>query len=75
MPQTGIIQHSPYVPKGYRLAFADEFDSILLDQNGNGDSSWVPWFIGWEVHHLAGNSDDYYKAWENYVGMARNLWA
>lgn len=67
-PSVDSPNRGPYVPEGYELTFSDEFDSFALDQNGDGDTTWAPWFVGWDVHYLRGNSDDCYKAWEDYVG-------
>jgi hypothetical protein len=41
------------VPAGYVLAWSDEFDSLSL----GAQERWAPYFVGWNVRHLAGNND------------------
>jgi Domain of unknown function (DUF4082)/Glycosyl hydrolases family 16/Bacterial Ig domain len=49
-----------FVPDGYALAWSDEFDSLSLG-GPNGGQNWSPYYTGWNVRHLAGNSDDAVK--------------
>ena len=61
------IQHSSFVPDGYRVAFHDEFDSIELDTSGDGSAPWAPWWVGWDVHYLEGNGDRAWKCDASYT--------
>jgi Domain of unknown function (DUF4082)/Glycosyl hydrolases family 16 len=47
-------------PAGYTLAWADEFNALSLGGPGSG-KNWAPYYVGWNVRHLAGNSDDAVK--------------
>ncbi len=48
-------------PAGYTLAWSDEFNSLSLGGPASG-KNWAPYFTGWNVRYLAGNSDDAVKA-------------
>ena len=63
-----VIRGSPYVPSGYVLAFADEFDILSLDMEADGSGTWIPWWNGWGVRHLEGNNDKAWKCDESYTG-------
>ena len=47
-------------PAGYTLAWSDEFDGLSLGGPTSG-KNWAPYFVGWNVRSLAGNSDDAVK--------------
>ena len=47
-------------PAGYTLAWSDEFNSLSLGGPGSG-KNWAPYYTGWNVRNLAGNSDDAVK--------------
>ena len=47
------------VPDGYTLAWADEFDDLSL--SAASGHRWAPYFVGWNVRHLAGNNDEAVK--------------
>ncbi len=66
----GGIESSPWVPSGYQLAFADEFDTetFELDLDGNGSTNWAPYWLSWNVRHLEGNNDQALKADRSYFG-------
>lgn len=57
-----------HVPSGYSPTFTDDFDQFQLDTEGNGSSNWAPWFVGWGVRFLRGNSDKAFKCDATYVG-------
>lgn len=62
------IIHSEFVPEGYDLSFNDEFETFKLDTDGDGSSTWAPWFVGWGVRHLEGNQDKAWKCDATYSG-------
>ncbi len=83
VPDWGGGVQSPYVPDGYRLAFADEFDSqarthgvrqVAAEGNGlvaedeEGGAVWETHFAGWGVRRLEGNNDKALKADAAYRG-------
>lgn len=62
------IVDSPYVPDGYQIGFSEEFNTFELDVDGDGSSTWAPWFVGWDVRFLGGNEDKAWKCDASYVG-------
>ena len=62
------VQHSPFVPEGYAIAFSDEFQSLTLDTEASGAGNWIPWWSGWGVRHLEGNNDKAWKCDISYTG-------
>jgi beta-glucanase (GH16 family) len=55
---------SPYLPEGYHLQFADEFDQASFDLGYDGGETWISGWKAWGVRALAGNSDDAFKMFD-----------
>ncbi|NJO36551.1 MAG: family 16 glycosylhydrolase [Rhizobiales bacterium] len=84
VPDWGGGAHSPYVPEGYTLTFADDFrqgaGSLLHTVSTDAPSetrqvradpprvAWETFFSGWDVRHLEGNNDQALKADAAYRG-------
>ncbi len=56
---------SPYLPDGYRLTFADEFDQPSFDLDYDGGETWISGWKAWGTRALAGNSDDAFKMFDD----------
>ena len=67
-PEQASIQNSDYVPDDYVLSFYDEFTSFDLDTNGDGSSTWAPWFVDWGVRYLEGNENSAWKCDVSFTG-------
>ncbi|MEZ5931887.1 MAG: glycoside hydrolase family 16 protein [Alphaproteobacteria bacterium] len=84
VPDWGGGDHSPYVPEGYQLTFADDFDRQgagsllhLVSTDASSENrqvkagaprAWETYFAGWGVRHLQGNNDQALKADAGYRG-------
>lgn len=55
---------SPYLPEGYTLVFADEFDEKSFDLGYDGGENWISGWKAWNTRALAGNSDDAFKMFD-----------
>lgn len=60
----GDIDHSDFLPEGYQLQFADEFDEPSFDLDYDGAKNWISGWNAWNVRALAGNSDDAFKMFD-----------
>lgn len=65
------LVHSEFVPDGYEISFNDEFESLELDLDGDGSSTWAPWWVDWNVRFLEGNDDKAWKCDESYTGSTQ----
>ena len=70
-PSPKQITHSEFVPPGYTIRFNDEFESLDLDLDGDGSSTWAPWWVDWNVRFLEGNDDKAWKCDESYKGSGQ----
>jgi beta-glucanase (GH16 family) len=66
---------SKFVPDGYTLQFADEFDQASFDVDYDGGENWISGWKAWNVRALAGNSDDAFKMFdaESFNGMTGGI--
>lgn len=62
--QSSTSAPSSYLPSGYQLTFADEFDEKSFDLGYDGGENWISGWKAWNTRALAGNSDDAFKMFD-----------